>query len=256
MGRRSDLENEFRPIEEKLVEIVASSDYRGIRFVDIVQLAEKAGISRPSVARHLNALTRRGIIKKDGVYKLAMEAVHWKHAQRSLFSVLAMHLFDDIFEKAGQGKLSDEEFIQLFARRVGTLAIYTLLVGISKAEKHPEEGGKWIEEAFGTLIQKDGWRSCLNRQIFGGVVKLKREIRLEQPLRPEIEMAEGTIFVRSPYAIQHGLAGKVLKELPPIPNNRVNLLKDCLKKLYPKETELLDDVLNLIVEAAAQSKRR
>ena len=107
MGRRSSFEEEFRPIEEKLVEIVASSDYRGLRFVDIVRFAEKAGVSRPSVARHLNALVKKRVLRKDGVYRLAIEAINWEHAQRSLFSVLAMHLFDELYEKAGQGKVGD-----------------------------------------------------------------------------------------------------------------------------------------------------
>lgn len=256
MGRRTDFEDEFRPIEEKLVEIVASSDYRGLRFGDVVRFAEKAGISRPSVARHLNALVKKGVLKKDGVYRLAMEAINWKHAQRSLFSVLAMHLFDELFEKTGQGKVSDEEFTRLFTTKIGALAMYTMLVGLSKAEKHPEEGGKWIEEAFGTLVQKDGWRSCFNRQVFRGTVPLKSVIRLGEPLTPEIMVENETIYVRPPSAIQPGLAGRVLKELPQIPSGRLDLLKECLKKLYPSETELLEDALNKINDAVAASKKR
>ncbi|MEM2129915.1 MAG: hypothetical protein QXZ70_04875 [Candidatus Bathyarchaeia archaeon] len=258
MGRRSEFENEFHPIEEKLVEIVARADYRGMRFGDIAYFAENEGISRRSVARYLNALVDKGILKKDGAYRLAMEAINWKHSQRSLFSVLCMHLFDELYEKTGQGMLNDEEFVELFTRRVGVLALYTLLVGISKAaENHPEEGGKWIEEAFGTLVQKDGWRACLNRQLYGGVVKLMSSIRLGQPLMPEIEMRGETIYVRPPAAVQPGLAAKVFKELPkPIPRNRINLLKACLKKLYPSETELLDDALNKINLAVATSKER
>lgn len=256
MGRRSDMEDEQRPIEDKLVEIVASSDFRGMRFGDIVHLAEKSGISRATVARRLDRLVKRGMIKKDGVYRLAMEAINSKHAQRSLFSVLAMHLFDDIFEKAGEGKLSDEEFTRVFTCRVGALAMYTLLVGLCKAGKHPEEGGRWIEEAFGTLIQKDGLRMCLNRQLFLKVVTLKSPIKLEEPLRHEIELGDETIYVRLPSAIQPGSAGRVLKELPIIPDDRLNLLRGCLKNLYPKETELLDNALNLINEAVAHSKRR
>ena len=38
LGRRSDLENELSPIEEKLVEVIASSDVRGMRFADVVVL--------------------------------------------------------------------------------------------------------------------------------------------------------------------------------------------------------------------------
>jgi hypothetical protein len=257
MDRRSKFENEYHPTEEKIVEIVARSDYRGMRFGDIVYWAGKESISRPSVARYLKILVKKGTLKKDGAYKLALEAVNSKHAQRSLFSVLAMHVFDDLFEKSGQGVLNNKEFVELFTKRVGVLALYSILEGFSKtSENDPEEGGKWIEEAFGTLIQKDGWRMCVSRQIYGKIVTLKSKIKLESPLRPEIELADGTIYVRPPSAIRQGLAGKVLKELPPIRTDRLNWLKADLKTLYPTEIELLDEALDLISNAAAQSKRR
>ena len=257
MGRRTTFENEYHPIEEKLVEIVARSDCRGLRFGDIVDFAKKEGISKPSVARYLKILTHKHILKKDGTYKLAMEAINWKHAQRSLFSVLAMHLFDDLFEKAGQGIIIDKDFVELFTKRVGVLALYTILEGFNKtSENNPEEGGKWIEEAFGTLIQKDGWRMCVSRQIYGEIVTLMDAIKLDTPLRPEIELADGTLYVRPPSAIKPGLAGKVLKELPPIPKERLKLLRTCLKNLYPMETQVLDEALDLISNAADQSKGR
>jgi hypothetical protein len=131
-----------------------------------------------------------------------------------------------------------------------------MLVGLSKANMHSKEGGKWIEETFGTLIQKDGWRSCLNHQVFKEIVKLTNSIRLGEPLTPEITVEDGTIYIRLPSAIQPGLAGKVLKELPPIPDGRLDLLKGCLKKLYPSETELLEDALNKINAAVSASKKR
>jgi len=254
MGRRSELENELKPIEERLVEIIASSGFGGMRFVDIVRFAEKAGISKATVARYLNQMVDRGIVRKDGFYGLAMEAIHWRHAQRSLFSVLSMHLFDDILEEASSGKLADEEFTRLFTSRIGVLAMYTMLVGLSKANRSPEEAGKWIEEAFGTLVQKDGWRICLNRQIFGGRVRLRSSIKLKQPVTPEIIIEEGAIFVKLPSAIEPGLAAKVLKELPPIPKRRLEGLRGSLEKLYPSEVKLLEEASSRIKEAAVISK--
>ncbi|MCZ2809598.1 MAG: hypothetical protein O2V44_09615 [Candidatus Bathyarchaeota archaeon] len=254
MGRRSEYENELNPIEERLVEIIASSDFRGMRFVDIVKFAEKAGISKATTARHLNQMVKKGIVRKDGFYGLAKEAIHWKHAQRSLFSVLSMHLFDDVLEDASSSKLADDEFTKLFTNRIGVLAMYTMLVGLSKANRSPEEAGKWIEEAFGTLIQKDGWRICLNRQIFGGPVRLRRPIQLKQPVTPEIIIEEGAIFVKLPSAIEPGLAAKVLKELPRISDKRLEKLKDSLRKLYPSEVRLLEEASNRIKEAAVISK--
>ena len=257
MGRRITFENEFRPFEEKIIEIIARSDYRGMKFGEVVYWASKEGISRPTVARTLNTLIKKSILKKDGTYRLAMEAVNLKHAQRSLFSVLAMHVFDDLFEESGQGILSDKEFVERFINSVGVLALYSILVGFVKtSENKPEEGGKWIEEVFGTLIQKDGWRMCVSRQIFREIVTLKSGIKLDSPLRPEIDLADGTIYVKPPSAIKPGLAGKVLKELPPIPTERLNLLRMCLKNLYPKEIALLDEALDIISKAVDQSKGR
>ncbi len=165
-----------------------------------------------------------------------------------------MHLFDDVLEDASSGKLADEEFTRLFTNRIGVLAMYTMLVGLSKANRSPEEAGKWIEEAFGTLVQKDGWRICLNRQIFGGRVRLRRPIKLKQPVAPEIIIEEGAIFVKLPSAIEPGLAAKVLRELQPIPDERLEELKGSLRKLYPSEIKLLEEALSGITEAAEISK--
>jgi DNA-binding Lrp family transcriptional regulator len=256
LGRRSDLENELSPIEEKIVEVIASSDVRGMRFAKVVVRAEKAGISRATVARYLSTLVKRGVVKKNGVYRLAMEAVHWKHAQRSLFSVLSMHMFNDILDAISQGRLEDEDFTRLFTGKIGALAMYTFLRGLTVAERDPKEAGKWIEEAFGTLVQKYGWRVCLNRQIFGGPTRLRHSITLERLPVPEIIVEEETIYAKLPSTIEPGLAARVLKELPPIPVDKIAALKDSLKKLYPKEVELLDNAMYEIEEAAKVSRNR
>jgi predicted transcriptional regulator len=262
MGRRSELQNELEPIEERLIEIIANSDHMGKSFTDVVKKAERAGISRATVARSLPRLIEKGVVKKENLegkkarYKLAMEALHTRHAQRSLFSVLSMHLFNEILEGASTGKLADEEFTKLFTKRIGALAMYTLLTGLKKVKEDPEEAGKWIEEAFGTLIQKDGWRTCLNRQIFGKPVPLRRIIILKKPLTPEIVVEEGTIYVKLPAAIEPGLSARVLEELPKIPENRLREIEASLKESYPEETELLDQVSSLIKEAASISSKR
>jgi len=262
LGRRSDLENELRPIDEKLVEIIAGSELQGMRFADIVRQAEKAGISRVTVARYLTKLVDRGVVKREDLggkkvyYKLAMEAIHGKHVQRSLFSVLSMHLFNEVLEGASTGELTDEEFTRLFTERIGALAMYTMLTGLAKAGEDPGEAGRWIEEAFGTLVQKDGWRICMNRQIFGQPVALRHPITLKKPVVPEIRVEEGTIYVKLPEAIEPGLTARVLKELPQIPEDRLKELKAALEKLYPREVEILDQALSQIKEAAQISARR
>jgi len=256
LGRRA---SESRPVEEILLEILAGSEW-GMTFTDIVTQAGRRArpISRATVARSLSKLVRKGVVKRESFgakrafYKLTVEAIDKRHVQRSLFSILSMHLFNDVLETASTGKLSDEEFTRLFTSRIGVIAMYTLLRGLSIAVKDQDEAGKWIEEGFGTLIQKDGWRICLNRQIFGKPVPLKHPITLKKPVMPEITVDEGGIIrVRLPVAIERGLTTKILKELPHIPENRLQALKASLEKLYPTEVELLDQVTSLIHESGA-----
>jgi len=255
LGRRSDFENDLHPIEEKIVEIIASSDVRGIRFADVVFLAEKSGISRASTSRYLKVLVKKGVVQKDGVYKLAMEAAHWKHAQRSLFSVLSMHIFNDIIDASSQGRLDNEEFTRLFTGKIGAVAMYTFLLGLSKANRDSEEAGKWIEEAFGTLVQKSGWRKCLNRQIFGGPKRLRRSITLDRLPVPEIVIEDESIYIKLPSTIEPGLTAKILEEIPTIPLDKIVSLKASLKKHFPKEVELLDSAYAQVEEAAKISRK-
>jgi predicted transcriptional regulator len=256
LGRRIA---ELTSVEEVMIEILAGSTLRGRTFAEIVRRADKRDISRATVARYLLKMIKNGLVKKElyeknkTYYKLAKEAISTKHARRSLFSILAMHLFDDILGDASKGKLKDDEFTRLFINKIGVLAMYTLLQGFSRSNIDPIDAGKWIEDAFGTLEQKYGWRICLNRQIFGKPVPLRHEITLKHPVMPEIIIEEGTIYVKLPDAIEPGLVARLLRELPPIPKDRSEQLKASLKKLYPKETEMLDIVSHQIEEAASIS---
>jgi len=261
MGRRGELENEKHPLEESILDIIAGAEVDGMRFTEIVRKAEKINISRSTVFRHLSKMVKDGIIKKEQFskkktfYKLTTQAVYRENVQRSLFSILSMALFNDILDDASSGRLSDEVFTEVFPKSIGVLAMYTLLTGLSMAKESPEVAGKWIEEGFGTLIQKDGWRVCLNRQIFGRPVRLRRPIKLKKPVMPEMIVEEGTIYVRLPEAIQPGLTARVLREMPKIPEERLKSLKTSLKKLYPEEIGILDQAFFQIREAANISSK-
>ena len=85
------------------------------------------------------------------------------------------------------GKWTDEEFIHRFNEKVGLLELTVLYIGLSIGRKNPEEGGRWIEEAFGTLIQKYAWRRCFFRQIMGGEYELKSPVLLEEPVSLEFK---------------------------------------------------------------------
>jgi hypothetical protein len=73
---------------------------------------------------------------------------------------------------------------------------------------------------------------------------------------PEITVEEGVIRVRLPAAIERGLAARILREIPQIPENRLKELRASLEKFYPKETELLNQVTSLIQKAGAISGGR
>lgn len=261
MGRRSELEEEKYPIEESLLDIIASAKLDGLRYSEIIRKAEEKNISRATAARYLKKMVEKGVIKierlgkKKTFYKLTIQAIYRGHVQRNLFSILSMALFDDVLDGASSGKFSDEAFADVFTKRIGVLAMYTLLTGLYMARESPEEAGKWIEEAFGTLIQKDGWRVCINRQIFGKPVRLRHPITLKKPVVPEITIEEDVIYVRLPEAIEPGLTARVLKEMPEIPNERLNSLKKSLEKTFLEEVKILDQVFSQIMDAAKVSAK-
>lgn len=253
----------MRESEKTILQTLMSAPNQQLRWSDLLQKTE---LSKRTLSLSLKDLQRKGSVKRfvdshakeyppPVYYKLAIEALHMEHAQRSLFSVLSMYLFNEILEGASTGRLRDEEFTRLFTERIGALAMYTLLEGLSMAVKDPKEAGKWIEEAFGTLIQKNGWRICLNRQIFRKRIPLKRPITLKEPAVPEITVEEGVIYVKLPSAIEPGLTMRVLKEMPQIREDRLRELKNSLKKLYPEETKILDNALYRVREAARVSRK-
>ena len=120
-------------------------------------------------------------------YKLVAGALKHGYVRRILFSILSTQLFNDVFEATGKKGWSNEQFVRRFSEKVGLLVLFVLHVGLSIGRNDPEEGGKWIEEAFGTLIQKYAWRRCFFRHILGGEYKLKRPVLLEEPVTLEFK---------------------------------------------------------------------
>jgi len=155
-------------------------------------------------------------------------------------------VFNDVFEATGKRAWSDKEFVQRFTKKIGVLAIFVLYVGLSRGREDPEEGGKWIEEAFGTLIQKYAWRRCFFRQILEGEYDLKYPVLLREPVAPKFKDE----LVVLPEAFVSGLTAKILGALREIKQDRIEAFERALEEVYPEEMEKLNEILALIQNGA------
>ncbi|MCW4019965.1 MAG: winged helix-turn-helix transcriptional regulator, partial [Candidatus Bathyarchaeota archaeon] len=124
----------MRESEKTILQTLMSASNQQLRWSDLLQKTE---LSKRTLSLSLKDLQRKGLVKRfvdshakeyppPVYYKLAIEALHMEHTQRGLFSILSMHLFNDILEGVSTGTLTDEEFTRLFTSRIGVLAMYTL----------------------------------------------------------------------------------------------------------------------------------
>lgn len=230
-----------RESEEKIINALGGMKLR------FTELLKKTGLSKPVLNAHLKRMRKEGKIKRIKQenrrprYKLVAGAMKHGHIRRILFSVLSTQVFNDVFEATNSGAWSNEEFVAKFSKKIGALAIFVLYVGLSIGREDPEEGGKWIEEAFGTLIQKYAWRRCFFRQILGGPYDLKHPVVLQEPVTPEFSGE----LVRLPEAFVPGLTAKILSNLPEVPQNKMEAFKRSLEEVYPEEMEKLNEILTL-----------
>jgi DNA-binding transcriptional ArsR family regulator len=228
--------------EERIINALGGKELR------FTELLKKTGLSKPVLNAHIKRLRREGKIKRIKQrnrrprYKLLAGALKYGYIRRILFSVLSTQIFNDAFEATGKGAWSDEEFVRRFSQKIGGLAMFVLYVGLSIGRDDPEEGGKWIEDAFGTLFQKYAWRRCFFRQIFGGEYDLKIPILLKEPVSPELN----GVLVKLPEAFVPGLSSKILRGLPDVPHNKMEAFKRSLEEVFPEEMEKLNEILTLI----------
>jgi len=231
-----------RESEEKIINALGGKERR------FTELLRRTGLSRPVLSAHMKRMQKEGKVKKISQkkqrprYKLVAGALKHGYISRILFSVLSTQLFNDVFAATGSRAWSDEEFVRRVSKKIGALAIFVLYVGLSIGREDPEEGGKWIEEAFGTLIQKYAWRRCFFRQILGGEYPLKHPVLLREPVTPEFREK----LVRLPEAFVPGVTSKILRQLPEVPENKLEDFKLSLEKVYPADMEKLNDMLSLI----------
>ena len=231
-----------RESEEKIINALGGMDVR------FTELLKKTGLSKPVLNTHLKRMRREGKIKrvkqrnKRPRYKLVAGALKHGHIRRILFSVLSTRVFNDVFEATSIQAWSDKEFVSRFSKKIGVLAIFVLYVGLSIGREDPEEGGKWIEEAFGTLIQKYAWRRCLFRQILEGEYTLKHPVVLQEPVTPEFTGE----LVTLPEAFVPGLTAKILSNLPEVSQSKMEAFERSLEEVYPEEMEKLNEILALI----------
>ena len=228
--------------EEKIINALAGEERR------FNELLKMTGLSKPVLNNHLNRMQNEGKVEKIKKkktmprYKLIAGALEYGYVKRVLFSVLSTQVFNDVFEATGTRKWTDKEFIQRFTEKVGLLESIVLYVGLSIGRKNPTEGGRWIEDAFGTLIQKYAWRRCFFRQIMGGEYDLKNPVILKEPVTVEFKDK----LVRLPEAFVPDITEKILRELPEVPEGKLEDFKVALEETYPEEMKKLNNILSLI----------
>ena len=156
--------------------------------------------------------------------------------------MLSTQVFNDVFEAAGTKELTAKEVITRFSEKVGLLELVVLYVGLSIGQRDPAEGGRWIEEAFGTLIQKYAWRRCFFRQIMDGEYKLTHPVLLDDPVTLEVKDK----LVRLPEAFVPRVTEKILRAMPELPENGMEEFRRSLEEAYPEDMKKLNDILALI----------
>lgn len=231
-----------RESEEKIINALGGEERQ---FTGLLKLT---GLSKPVLNNHLHRMQKQGKVKKISRkgrrprYKLVAGALEHGYIRRILFSVLSTQVFNDVFEATGNRAWTNKEFIRRFSEKVGLLAILVFHIGLSIGRDDPQEGGRWIEEAFGTLVQKYAWRRCFFRQILGGEYDLKHPVLLREPVKPEF-IGE---LVRLPEAFAPGVTARILSELPEVPENQLESFKHSLEKVYSSDMKKLNDILTLI----------
>ena len=226
-----------RKSEEKIINALAGQERR------FEQLLKTTGLSRPVLNQHLQRMQKEGKLKKgEGGYVLLTGGLECGYIKRGVFSVLSTQLFNDLFEATGTGKLSDKEFIQKFNQKVGLLQSFVLYIGLSVGKNDPAEGGKWIEDAYGTLIQKYAWRRCFSRQIMGGEYDLKNPVHLKGSVNIEVKGR----LITLPGAYVPNVTEEILRNMPEIPKDRLECFKRSLEEAYPEEMKKLNNILSLI----------
>lgn len=228
--------------EEKIINALGGEERR---FSELLKLT---GLSKPVLNNHLCRMQSEGKVKKimqkkrRPRYKLIAGALEHGHIKRILFSVLSTQIFNDVFEATGNREWTDKEFIHRFSEKVGLLELTVLYIGLSIGRKDPVEGGRWIEEAFGTLIQKYAWRRCFFRQIMRGEYELKHPVLLEEPVTLEFKDK----LVRLPEAFVPKVTEKILREMPEVPEDKLERFKLSLEEAYPEDMKKLNQILDLI----------
>jgi hypothetical protein len=122
------------------------------------------------------------------------------------------------------------------------LASFTLYLGFTIGKDDPAEGGKWIEEGFGTLIQKYAWRRCFSRQIMHGEYDLVKPVKLNGSVNLEVKGE----LITLPGAYVPGVTEEILSKMPKIDEGRLETFKQTLEEAYPAEMKKLNELLSLI----------
>ena len=213
------------------------------------QLLEKTEMSRPTLSKHLKRMKSIGIVRRridrrteDTVYTLTKKAADSnmyrlvKVRNASLRSLLSAH--SHRFERSVVSFISpssnslDEEVLDSWIRRIGLLAVYTMLQSILIGNRQTLEAEtEWFSETFMDSEQ---------RALFRFLVYLRLLSRRRNgSMSVEWDKKRTNDYLR---IISEGKKPKDQPNLEGIIEKRVQEMLELLRELNPEEFGILENV--------------
>jgi len=220
------------------------------------ELFKESGLGKGPFVKGLNELLKRKVVsysvdstKRPAIryYELNRIPVYSERGRRSLFSMFSMEIFDDLDKVVRNRSHPDREVLKRFCEKIGLLALYTFLLGLSV--KEPEEADKWIREGFATAHQKFQLLSMLIGRICYGMMKFRERSDTKEIVRRAFgwHKDEG-IYISFTTAEELWLNPKLMElVIEQLPDSRIEELKNTLRKLYPEDVALLDRLSSIDV---------
>lgn len=220
------------------------------------ELFKESGLGKGPFVKGLNELLKRKVVsysvdstKRPAIryYELNRIPVYSERGRRSLFSMFSMEIFDDLDKVVRNRSHPDREVLKRFCEKIGLLALYTFLLGLSV--KEPEEADKWIKEGFTTVAQKFQILSMLIGRICYGPMKFEKPVDIKETVRRAVEWHKDEGIYISYTTVEDLFLNPTLMELvmKHLPNGRIEELKNTLRELYPQDIELLDRLSSIDV---------
>ena len=214
------------------------------------ELYKETGLGKGPFVNGLNELLKRKVVrsrldssKRPTVryYELNRVKLQSEAARRGLFSIFAMEIFDDLDRIVREKSHSDVEVLEKFCGKIGLLALYTFLTGLSVHDA--EETLKWIKEAFATTLQRYQILSMLSGRLCLGEMKFEDDPNAAvETVRKGVAWSKDEGFYitfETPEDVWFNPTTMSLVKSK-LPQGRIDELKAALRTLYPDEVNHLE----------------